>query len=80
MQAWEENNVMWKYIQKMQILKESVGGSREKESRYGNKMEANRETTSAACKNITDTDIDLEPGPGGSDKNVVSKNQADSAT
>jgi len=43
-------------------------------------MEANRETTSGACKNIMDIDIDLEPGPGGSDKNVVSKNQADSET
>jgi len=73
---------MWKYVQKMKILKKekSVGGSREKESRYRNKMEANKETTSEACKNIMDIDIDLEPGPGGSDKNVVSKNQADSAT
>jgi len=40
---------------------ESVGGSREKESRYANKMEANRETTSGACKNIMNTDIDLAP-------------------
>jgi len=30
---------------------ESVGGSREKESRYGNKVEDNRETTSGACAN-----------------------------
>ena len=27
-----------------------------------------------------DVDINLEPGPGGSDKDVESKNQADSAT
>jgi len=59
---------------------DSIGASREKESRYGNKMEANRETTSGACTNIMDTDIDLEPGPCGSDKNVESKKQADSAT
>jgi len=43
-------------------------------------MEADRETTSGGCTNIMDTDIDLEPGPCGSDKNVESKNQADSAT
>ena len=60
--------------------RESVGGSREKESRYGNKMEANRETTSGACTNTMDIDINLEPGAGGSDKYVGSKNKADSAT
>jgi len=42
-------------------------------------MKANRETTSGACTNIMDTDIDLEPEPCGSDKNVESKKQADSA-
>jgi len=59
---------------------ESIGGSREKESRYGNKMEVNRETTSGACTNTTDVDSKLERGPGGADKNVESKNEADSAT
>ena len=59
---------------------ESVGGSREKESRYGNKMEANRETTSGACANTSDVDSKLERGPGGAHKNVESKNEADSAT
>jgi len=43
-------------------------------------MEASRETTSGACTNTTDRDINLEPGPGGSDKNAEPKNQADSAT
>jgi len=59
---------------------ESVGGNREKESRYGNKMEAKRKTTSGACTNTMDMDINLEPGPGGADKNVESKHQVDSAT
>jgi len=43
---------------------ESVGGSREKESRYGNKMEANRETTFGGCANTMDLDSRLERGPG----------------
>jgi len=59
---------------------ESVGGNGEKGSRNGNKMEANREITSDACINIMDIDINLETGPGGTDQNVESKNQADSAT
>ena len=59
---------------------ESVDDSREKESRYGNKMEANRETTSGACTHTMGIDVNSEPGPGGADKDVESKIQADSAT
>ena len=59
---------------------ESVGGSREKGSRYRNMMEASTETTSGACTNTVDIDISLEPEPGGSDKDVESKNPTDSAT
>jgi len=33
-----------------------------------------------ACTNTMDMDINLEPGPGGADKKVESKNQEDSAT
>ena len=44
---------------------ESVDDSREKESRYGNKIKVNRKTTSRACTNTMDVDINLEPGPGG---------------
>jgi len=50
-----------------------------KKRRYGNKVDANTETTSGACINIMDIDINLEPGPGGTDQNVESKTQADSA-
>jgi len=59
---------------------ESVGGSREKESRYGNKMEANRETTFGVRTNTMDIDIKLEPGLGGADKDAESKSQAGSVT
>ena len=65
----------------MQILKKGrVLVAIVKKSRCRNKTEANRETTSGACANTMDIDINLEPGPGGSDKNGESKNQADSAT
>jgi len=43
-------------------------------------MEANRKTTSGACTNTMDIDINLEPGPDGTDQNLDSQNQADSAT
>ena len=59
---------------------ESVGGSREQDSLYGNEIDANKETNSGACTNTMDIDINSEPGPGRADKNVDSKNQADSAT
>jgi len=52
---------VWKYITKDANFEEgeSIGGSGEKESRYGNKMEANRETTSGACTNTMDIYINL---------------------
>jgi len=59
----------------MQILKKGkVLVAIVKKSRYGNKTEANRETTSGACTNTVNIDINWEPGPGGSEKNGESKN------
>ena len=49
---------------------ESVAGSREQDSLYGNEIEANKETNSRACTNMMDIDVNLEPGPGGADKSV----------
>ena len=59
---------------------ESVDGSREQDSLYGNEIEANKETNSGACKTTMDKDINSEPGPGRADKSVDSKNQVDSET
>ena len=55
-------------------------GSRDQDSLYGNEIDATKETNSETCTNTTDIDINLEPGPGGADNHVGSKNQADSAT
>ena len=62
------------------MKEEKVDGCREQDSLYGNEIEDNKETNSGTCTNTKDTDFDSEPGPGGADKIVDSKNQADSKT
>ena len=59
---------------------ESVGVSREQDGLYGNVIQANKESNSVTCTNMMDTDLNSGPGPAEADKNMDSKNQADSET
>ena len=60
--------------------RESVDGSRELDSLYGDEIEAYKETYSWACTNTTNIDVNSEPGPGRADRSQDWKNKADSAT